>query len=213
MGDSKNIKIGDCREPLVYLDEHGIAQDPIYYKWGISRENRIRLRSGVVEKLKTAQAVLNKTNLGYKLKVWDGFRSLKTQDILFWDYYNELYNEHPDWNDRKIRRAVSIFVSPPSESLSAPSWHNTGGAVDLTVVDKHDKELDMGTEFDEFNKKAFTDHFKDGEIYKNRMLLKQVMEYAGFVNYPEEWWHYNYGDQLWAKMAKSDFAIYGSMEL
>ena len=211
--NSKNIKIKERKEPLVYLDENNILQDPIYHTWGISKEERIRLRSGVVVKLKITQETLNEIHTGYRLKVWDGFRTLDTQDILFWDYYNELYEKHPDWDHQQIIDAVNVFVSFPSEDLSAPSWHNTGGAVDLTIVDEHGQELDMGTEFDEFNERAFTDHFKNGEVHENRMLLKKVMEAAGFVNYPEEWWHYNYGDQLWAMQTKSDFAIYGSMEL
>ena len=26
-----------------------------------------------------------------------------------------------------------------------------------------------------------------------------LMTAAGFVNYSEEWWHYSYGDRLWAR--------------
>lgn len=32
---------------------------------------------------------------------------------------------------------------------------------------------------------------------------------AGFINYPEEWWHFDYGNQFWAKLAGKK-AIYGA---
>ena len=73
----------------------------------------------------------------------------------------------------------------------------------------------MGTSFDEFNEKAFTMHFenKNKAFHNNRMILKKSLENAGFVNYPEEWWHFSYGDQHWAEAKNKDYAIYGSMEL
>jgi D-alanyl-D-alanine dipeptidase len=32
---------------------------------------------------------------------------------------------------------------------------------------------------------------------------------AGFANYPNEWWHFSWGDQMWAKMAGERAAHYG----
>lgn len=32
-----------------------------------------------------------------------------------------------------------------------------------------------------------------------RRLLYHTMLAAGFINYSEEWWHYSYGDRLWAR--------------
>ena len=32
----------------------------------------------------------------------------------------------------------------------------------------------------------------------NRLLLKDVMEKAGFQRNPREWWHFSFGDQMWA---------------
>ncbi len=34
----------------------------------------------------------------------------------------------------------------------------------------------------------------------------------GFTNYPMEWWHYDYGNQFWAKI-KGVNAIYGRVDL
>ena len=46
-------------------------------------------------------------------------------------------------------------------------------------------------------------------IMKNRKFLAEIMEAAGFTNYEREYWHWCYGDYLWAKINKKDTAIYG----
>ncbi|WP_370276972.1 M15 family metallopeptidase [Pontibacterium sp.] len=46
----------------------------------------------------------------------------------------------------------------------------------------------------------------------HRQLLQDVMGRAGFVNYAEEWWHFSYGDQLWAYVTGNPVAIYGAVE-
>ena len=32
----------------------------------------------------------------------------------------------------------------------------------------------------------------------------------GFVQHPNEWWHFSYGDQLWSWLSKQGNAIYGA---
>ena len=36
------------------------------------------------------------------------------------------------------------------------------------------------------------------------------MKQAGFVQHPNEWWHFSYGDQLWSWLSKESNAIYGA---
>ena len=36
------------------------------------------------------------------------------------------------------------------------------------------------------------------------------MKQAGFVQHPNEWWHFSFGDQLWSWFSKQCDAIYGS---
>ena len=43
----------------------------------------------------------------------------------------------------------------------------------------------------------------------NRRLLYHVMVSAGFTNYPDEWWHFDYGNQNWALMSGRKAAVYG----
>lgn len=72
------------------------------------------------------------------------------------------------------------------------SIHNKGGAVDITLVDIEGKELDMGTDFDFFGKRAYHDNMDlPQNILDNRKLLKETMEAHGFWSIRTEWWHYN----------------------
>ena len=34
---------------------------------------------------------------------------------------------------------------------------------------------------------------------------------AGFVQHPNEWWHFSHGDQMWAWQADADQAIYAGV--
>ncbi len=62
----------------------------------------------------------------------------------------------------------------------------------------------MGTEFDFFGERANTAYYEDNasdadsEARKNRRILYNLMIDTGFTNLPSEWWHFDYGDKLWA---------------
>lgn len=205
-----HIPIKECGEPLVEYELEEFVLEPMYFKWGFSEIEKIENRSGVIKKLREAKKLLP---AGWNFKIWDGYRTLKVQKLLYDDYYKRLKAKNPSFEHEKICQMVEIFVSPPSHNTLFPAPHNTGGAVDLTVVDGDGVELDMGTPFDEFTERSFTNHFKYGTIFENRMMFKKIMEAVGFANYFEEWWHYSYGDQEWAKTNKTDKAVYGSVEL
>ena len=49
--------------------------------------------------------------------------------------------------------------------------------------------------------------FVNDEVRDNRRLLYNVMTAAGFTNLPSEWWHFDYGDGMWAQL-KNENAIY-----
>ena len=44
-----------------------------------------------------------------------------------------------------------------------------------------------------------------------RNLLKEIMVKYEFVQHPNEWWHFSYGDQLWAWKNKKACALYGKI--
>ena len=70
----------------------------------------------------------------------------------------------------------------------------------------------MGTAFDAFTPLAATAALEgeDCPVAANRRLLYTAMTAVGFTNYPEEWWHYDYGDLFWAAMTGKD-ALYASI--
>lgn len=131
---------------------------------------RCFLRPEASEALKMVQAEL-KENFGFGIKVFDCFRPRPFQQKL-WDIV-----PNPD------------YVTPPEKG----SMHSRGLAIDLTIVDKKGKELNMGTPYDFFGKEAhhdFSGH--NADINKNRLLLKSIMEKHGFASIRTEWWHYSY---------------------
>jgi len=76
----------------------------------------------------------------------------------------------------------------------------------------------MGSIFDDVTALAHTDHFEhkgtvasysDAEAQANRRVLYWTMTEEGFVNYPNEWWHFCWGDQMWAKISGVPAAHYG----
>jgi zinc D-Ala-D-Ala dipeptidase len=216
------MPIADCGEELVALSAEDFVLEALYVDWGFASDPVIKLRQGVVERLKRAQEKMRQRPgcENWRFKVWDGFRTLETQAGLYAEYYDRLERRHSDWDHDRLVEAVEIFVSPASYNPLLPAPHNTGGAVDLTIVDgSTGEEVRMGTDFDEFNPRSYTMHFENSEsdagriIHSNRMLLKEILEAEGFVNYFEEWWHFSYGDQEWAAQTGAVAAIYGSVEL
>jgi D-alanyl-D-alanine dipeptidase len=57
-----------------------------------------------------------------------------------------------------------------------------------------------------------TGSYSAEEARANRRLLYWAMTEAGFANHPDEWWHYSWGDQMWAKMTGAPAAHYGPAE-
>lgn len=77
------------------------------------------------------------------------------------------------------------------------SGHSRGSTLDLTLARAADsEELDMGTPYDYFDAKSNTaDSRIPQEQMANRLLLKELMEKQGFINYDKEWWHYSLADE------------------
>jgi len=83
--------------------------------------------------------------------------------------------------------------------------------------------LDMGTAFDQVSPETSTRFYEekqetgslnseDEARLHNRRLLVNAMHTAGFNNYPEEWWHFDFGNQFAAKRTGKP-AIYGAIAL
>ena len=51
-----------------------------------------------------------------------------------------------------------------------------------------------GTKIADFSELSYSDAIES----ENSDLLVEVMSFAGFTQLPTEWWHFSYGDQIWA---------------
>jgi D-alanyl-D-alanine dipeptidase len=125
-------------------------------------------------RVKTAKALIKANNdfikQGYKIKFYDCYRPNSVQYKMWEIVPNPQYVANP------VKGSI----------------HNKGGAVDITLVTLSGDELDMGTDFDFFGKKAYHDNTDlPEEILKNRKVLKETMEKYGFWSVRTEWWHYN----------------------
>lgn len=106
--------------------------------------------------------------------------------IRFFDCYRPNSVQYKMW---EIVSNPQYVANPKTGSI-----HNKGGAVDITLETLDGKELDMGTDFDFFGKRAYHDMTDlKQEILNNRKLLKETMEKHGFWSIRTEWWHYNLG--------------------
>jgi len=212
-------------EPLVMLNSlpssSRIDICPAYFQAGISgTTERMYLRESVCQKLESAAQLLPQ---GYRFLLWDGWRPLQVQQSLFDGYFNQIKAENPGISQADAEALAQTFVSLPSENLRRPSPHFTGGSVDLTITNRNGKLLEMGTSFDDFSPRAATNFFdyclqaemteKDREAIANRNLLTRIMSSVGMTNYPDEWWHFDYGNQFHARMANLSQAIFGPVDL
>lgn len=128
------------------------------------------LRKPAAEALAKVQEELKTLGLG--IKIFDAYRPYSVT-VKFWELVK----------DEK-------YVANPAKGSS----HNRGLAVDLTVIDlKTKKELDMGTDFDNFTDSAHHSFEKlKVEVKQNRKLLKDIMKKYGFEMLDTEWWHYSW---------------------
>ena len=151
---------------------------------------------------------------GYSLKVYDCYRPARAgEDFANWardpddqKMKGEFFPDEP-----KSRLFADGYVG------GGTTTHSSGTAVDLTLVplptptqrpfvpgeplqpctapvDRRfpDNSIDMGTGYDCFDARSHTlDPRITGTPHDNRLLLRQLMTDAGFVNYANEWWHYD----------------------
>lgn len=164
------------------------------------------LQKGTAEKLKKAQEMVQKD--GLTLVVYDAYRPLSVQQTM--------YEQVKD----------SRYIANPKK---APSRHNRGAAVDVTLADSEGNLLDMPSEIDAFGSCAhreLPDIWQYGEGSKeykkilkqypdileyptrteeqieNMNYLTQVMKKCGFTTISTEWWHFD--DKDYAKYPATD---------
>lgn len=208
--------IRECGEPLVDITDLDarIRYGAAYLSQGLDGAlDRCWVREGVRARL--LQAV-DRLPEGYSLFIFDALRPLAVQKALYEQFEAAIRREHPHLGPAQVELMLEDFVARPVKRVARPAPHTTGGAVDLTLC-LDGVPLDMGTEFDALVEGARTDWYEthgrmeDGLRRDGRRLLYHVMTAAGFASYDCEWWHYAYGERLWAR-DRGETPIYGFCE-
>lgn len=154
-------KTHDLELDLRYATTNNVCKIKLY------KQPKCFLHPDAEAKLQKAIELAKKINL--RFKIFDAFRPIQVQEYM----YNKFQSD---------------FISNPKTG-SIP--HCRGAALDLTLIDKNNQELEMGSDFDEFSSLAFHDCKEvSAEAKKNRIILLEIMTKAGFDFFSKEWWHY-----------------------
>jgi D-alanyl-D-alanine dipeptidase len=217
------IPIEECGEPLQALPPALLRIEPHPYMalgapYGASG-NPFQLRLGVVQRLLDAQQQLVEHDPGLRLSIFDAWRPIAVQAFMVDHSIAELCRERGvevrlgDAFDQVVAD-VGRFWAAPSRDPATPPPHSTGAAVDLTLSSSDGTPLAMGGEIDAIGAVSEPQHYAGREDsdaqrwHQRRQLLADVMEASGFAQHPNEWWHYSFGDQLWAWRRGAAVAIY-----
>ena len=181
----------------------------------LNNQDYTYLRKTVHAKLEKAQTLLPK---GLRFCLYEGYRSLKLQKILFDKQHRNVKQRHPDWNAQDVFLETTKLVSPVinrDKTENIPP-HSTGAAFDVYLIDEHGEVVDMGIhpkdwmqDNDGVLSLTASVHISPAAI-KNRHIMSQALSAVGFVNYPTEYWHWSYGDRYWAFVQGNHQAIYGN---
>ena len=149
-------------------------------------DNILLLTEPAAKALINAQHDFN--HLGFSIVVFDAYRPQKAVD-----YFVE-------WTKRKNDTLTKSMYYPELQKdqllnqgyIASKSGHSRGSTVDVGLVSlTSGKLIDMGTIFDYFGEDSWTESKTITDIqYKNRQLLKDIMEKHGFLNFKKEWWHF-----------------------
>lgn len=194
---------------------------PAYYHAGIiGALEAVYTRPAIVLKLQKLLTLLP-DEIG--ILVLDAWRPYAVQVALRNNFKSQLIAKNSEASAQEIEEILNQFVAMPSQNPLYPSPHLTGGSIDLTLFNIASGDaLDMGTAFDEMDERSWSHAFEnmthknatphDLTIRNNRRLLINGMKKVGFSNLPSEWWHFDYGNQLWGYYHHCD-AIYGVASL
>lgn len=124
---------------------------------------------GTVKKLIQVQSELKE--IGYRILIWDAYRSIEAQ----W----KLWETYPD----------PTFVANPNNGITS---HSKGNTIDISMVYADGSPVEMPSAFDEFSAIADRDYSDvPDDAASNAMLLEDVMYRNGFTGYYGEWWDYS----------------------
>lgn len=177
--------VPDMSQEIRYFGSHNFVGAPV----DGYEAPRCWLKREAAEALARVDAALRKRH--QRLRVYDCYRPARAvaQFVRWMDDAADLRTKaefYPDLDKPQLR---GVYIAPVS-------GHSRGGTVDLTLLQCDGRNagclpLDMGTPFDFFGTRANTDSPEVDDAQRaNRHLLREAMAAEGFVNLPEEWWHF-----------------------
>jgi D-alanyl-D-alanine dipeptidase len=213
-------------EPVVEARDVGLkgenfyasARNPPYWQAVEGATEKLWLRQSVADKLLKVNARAGQA--GLELFLFDAWRPRAVQ-VYFHDVWmpNELKRRGSTLRGGALTAEVERYWAAPTDNPDSPAPHATAAAVDLTLRWKDGETLWMGSLFDDATALANRDRFEslvagsfsfsDDEARANRRLLHWLMIEEGFAGHPDEWWHFSWGDQLWAALTGAKAAHYG----
>jgi zinc D-Ala-D-Ala dipeptidase len=233
-----HLPIVECGEPLAVLPPELLRLEPHPYQalgapYG-SGGGPFQLRQGVVRRLLEAQRHLQTRHPQLRLAIFDGWRPLAVQAFMVEQAIATTCVERgidparPSPAREQVVADVGRFWAPPNADVAAPPPHSTGAAVDLSLADVATGfPREMGSAIDTIGAVSEPDHFlqqaqacaegcPEQQRYllwhQHRSWLREAMGSAGFSQHPHEWWHFSWGDQLWAWRQEKPHAHYGRVD-
>ncbi len=199
-------------QEMRYITPHNFVGEPID---GYKKPMCILTAPAAKALHKAQRSLLRK---GYSLKVYDCYRPQRAVD--------QFVRWAKDLDDERMKAEFYPHVDKSrlfaDGYIAEKSGHSRGSTVDLTVVRLPapptrpyvpgeplapcyaprserfpDNSVDMGTGFDCFDTLSHTDDPRvSGQQRAHRELLRGALSEAGFVNLPEEWWHFTHKPEL-----------------
>ncbi|MFH1729681.1 MAG: M15 family metallopeptidase [Pseudomonadota bacterium] len=200
----ETIPIKDNNSPLISLKDSGFN---LIFEPSIKKDYRYLVRKDIVEKIGRISQILN--NQEKVLIIRSVWRSFHHQRLLWNDHFNIIKKNYPNKPIKEVREIASNFVASRKKSM-----HSTGGAVDALIFDsKTNRIMDFGTNDGykiTLDERCYPYHPDiTSEARENRDLLISLFEKEDFVVDLKEYWHFDYGNVIWAIEKSKEYAIYG----
>ena len=123
---------------------------------------------------------------GYRILVWDSYRPQKAVD-----HFVRWINDPSDPGNKSFYPALEKTDLIAGVYIMPKSGHTRGSTIDLTLIKQDGSFVDMGGTFDLFSPISHPSYKKLTKKQKrNRQILRDAMEKAGFQGIDSEWWHF-----------------------